>query len=68
MPLLASTLGLTQPEYGYVLATGVAAVLVNVWHGLNVGSARKLAKVAYPGERPRFIPPRFDPGEMSHGD
>ena len=48
MPLLASTLGLTQPEYGYVLAVGVSAALVNLWHGFNVGAFRKAAKVDYP--------------------
>lgn len=48
MPLIASTLGLTQPEYGYVLAVGIATALVNVWHGFNVGGKRKIAKIAYP--------------------
>ncbi|CCG82295.1 Putative uncharacterized protein [Taphrina deformans PYCC 5710] len=48
MPLLASTLGLTQPEYGYVLAVGVSSALVNVWHGILVSTARKEAKISYP--------------------
>lgn len=48
MPLLASTLGLTEPEYGYVLAVGISAALVSQWHGMNVGKYRKAAKIAYP--------------------
>lgn len=48
MPLLASTLGLTVPEYGYVLAVGISASLVNFWHGLVVSKARKEAGIAYP--------------------
>lgn len=48
MPLIASTLGLTQPEYGYVLAVAISSALVNQWHGFVTGKHRKAAKVAYP--------------------
>lgn len=37
-----------QPEYGYVLAVGVASALVNQWHGFNVVKYRKAAGIKYP--------------------
>lgn len=48
MPLLANTLGLTQPEHGYVYAVAISSALLNTWHGMRVGAARKAAKVPYP--------------------
>ena len=48
MPLLASTMGLLEPEYGYVLAVAVSSALVNQWHGINVGKYRKKAGIKYP--------------------
>jgi len=35
-------------EYSYVLAVGVATGILNYWHGIEVGGARKAAKVPYP--------------------
>jgi len=44
-----SDLTLAVPsEFGYVLAVALAGVLVNQWHGLEVGKYRKDAQVPYP--------------------
>lgn len=48
MPLIASTLGLTQPEFGYVFAVAISSALVNQWHGFMTGKHRTASKVAYP--------------------
>jgi len=47
--LLQEIIMSAMPEdYGYVILTGVAAILMSFWKGFRVGGARKVHKVEYP--------------------